>query len=260
MNEQQYSKVSMSQDEAREIERVYDSLLGMVKKLSGKTEIKNVSKSITNLIGFIIERLSSNGKDECLLLYTSKIFDKDYIFAHSLNVCIISIKIGLRLEFEKKHLEDLGFSALIHARKDMGFPEGLLKEIKHDKESDEIIRLADVYDALSHPPAYRHTMTPFETLTTVIKTDKFFDHSLIKILLEELTLYPKGSWVQLSTKEIARVIKVSKEIVLRPTVEVFIDCEGKHLKQTKEIDLSKNNTIYILRALTEEEIEHIGVK
>ncbi len=234
MNEREHSEIDISQDQAREIESAYDNLLGMVKGLSGKAKTEAVSESITNLIGFIIERLSFEG--EPLLLYTSKIFDKDYIFAHSLNVCLISIRIGLRLNLDKKRLRDLGFLALAHARKDTGFPDGLLKEIKHDKQLDEIIGLADVYDGLSHPPAYRHAMAPYETLGSITKADEFFDRRLLKILLEELTFYPKGSWVQLCTKEIGRVIKVNKELLLRPTIEVFIDWEGKHLKKTKTIE------------------------
>ena len=259
MNAQQHPKISISEEEAREIERIYDDFLGILKGLSGKTGTEIVYKTIANVIDSIIEALSSVD-GESLLLYTSKIFDKDYIFAHSLNVCFISIRIGLKLGFAKERLNDLAFLALTHPSKDMGFPEGLLKEVKQDKESDEITRLADVYDALSHPPAYRHAMTPAETLSSVINTDKFFDRRLIKILLEELSLYPKGSWLQLSTKEIGKVIKVNKEILLRPTVEVLIDWEGKYLKERKEVDLSKNTAIYILRPLTEKEIKHIGEK
>ncbi len=256
MNERQHPKISISQDEARDIERVYDDFLGILKGLSGKTDTDVVYKTIANVIDSIIKALSSRG-GESLLLYTSKIFDKDYIFAHSLNVCLISIRMGLRLGFDKERLKDLGFLGLTHARADLKFPEKLSRKIEHDKESDEIIKLTDVYDALTHPPAYRHAITPHETLSSIIRTDKFFDTRLIKILLEELSFYPKGSWVQLCTKEIGKVIKVNKELLLRPTIEVFIDWEGKHLKETKEIDLSKNNMIYVLRPLTEEEIKHI---
>ena len=254
MNAHQGSKISITEEYAREIERIYDGLLEKLAELSGSKDTELVSKTIVDLIDYAIERLSS--EDECLLLYTNKIFDKDYIFSHSLNVCLVSLRIGLRLGFDKKRLKDLGLGALTHASKDMKFPEGLLKGIKHDKESDEITKLADVYDALSHPPSYRHAMTPRETLGSIINTDKFFDPRLIKILLEELSFYPKGSWVQLSTNEIGGVIKAKKELPLRPTVKVFIDWEGNYLKEAKTIDLSKKNTIYVLRPLTEEEIKH----
>ena len=255
MNTVKYSKITISESDAQGIERVYNSLLERLKGLSGETDTEVVSANILDLIDFIIERLSSDG--ESLLLYTSKIFDEDYIFAHSLNVCVISIKIGLRLRFAKDRLKDLGFLALTHAQKDMGFPEGPLERMKHDNEMDEIIRLADVYDALTHPPKYRHAVVPRETLESIIDSDKLFDRRLIKILLDELSLYPEGSWVQLSNKQVCKVISVNRGQHLRPTVKVFLDWEGTYLKEKKIIDLSKDSLIHVLRPLTEEEVKHI---
>ena len=256
MNARDYSKIIISEDEAREIECVYDSILQNLKNLSGEVDLEILSKTLADSINLIIEALCSKTTN-ALLLYTGKIFDKDYIFAHSLNVCIISIKIGLRLAFDKERIKDLGSLGLLHARKDIGFPEGLLRNIKYDKELDEIIRLADVYDALTHPPAYRHALTSAETLTTIIDTDKFFDRRLIRIILEELSVYPKGSWVQLCTNEIGIVVNINRELLLRPTVKIFIDCKGKYLEEARTVDLSKNKVIYILRPLTNEDIESI---
>ncbi|MBW2004084.1 MAG: hypothetical protein JRI72_05635 [Deltaproteobacteria bacterium] len=255
MNEGEHSKISISESEAQEIESTYNDLLKRLKGLSGKTDTETGSEAISDLTYFIIERLSF--EDQPLLLYTSKIFDEYYIFAHSLNVCLISIRIGLRLNFDKERLKDLGFLALTHAGKDMGFPEELLKRIGHDKEMDEIMRLADVYDAMTHPPTYRHAMIPRETLESIIDSNGFFNRRLIKILLEELGLYPKGSWVQLSNKQIGKVISANKALPLRPTVKVFIDWQGNYLKEAKIIDLSKDSAIHVLRPLTGEEIKHI---
>jgi len=256
MSTQDYSKITISEGEAREVELIYDSILQKLKGLSGDVDLEIFSKTLADLINFIVEALSSKTTN-AILLYTSKIFDKDYIFAHSLNVCIIAIKIGLRLAFDKERIKDLGSLGLLHAREDIGFPEGLSRSMEYDKELDEIIRLADVYDALTHPPAYRHALTSKETLTTIIYTDKFFDRRLIRVMLEELSVYPKGSWVQFCTNEIGIVVDVNKESLLRPTVKISIDCEGKYLEEAKTVDLSKNKLVYILRPLTDEDIERI---
>jgi len=250
-------KIDLSKEEAMEIENKYDGLLGILKKLSGEIDVKVVRKISADSIDIIIESLSSETKDEAILLYTSKIFDKDYIFAHSLNVCIISIMLGLRLDFDKERLKDLGFLALLHAGGDIKLPEGLSAGIKHDKELDEIVRLADIYDALTHPPSYRHATTPAETLVSITAMEQSFDKKLVKILLQELTFYPKGAWVQLCTDEIARVVKINKMFPLRPTVEVFTDSEGGHLKGQRTIDLSKDHIIFISRPMTGEETKRI---
>lgn len=256
MNEEQHPKINISEQESQEIENVYNGMLESLKKISSKEDVELVTKLLRDLIDFIINTLSSE-KGEGLLLYTSKVFDKDYIFAHSLNVCLISIKIGLRLNLEKARLQEVGFLALIHTGADIGFPRKLLEDIRHDKQLDEIVRLSDVYDATTHPPTYRHATTPRQTLASIINADKFFDRRLIKILLEELSLYPRGSWVQICTKEIGKVVRINKESPLRPTVKIIIDQEGRWLEQPKTLDLSKRNIIYLLRGLTEEEIGHL---
>jgi len=161
----------------------------------------------------------------------------------------------MRLEFDNARLKDLGLLALTHSSKDMGFPEGLSEKIKEDKELEEIVRLADVYDNQSHPPAYRHGIIPHETLTSIINTGNLFDSRLVKILLEELSLYPKGSWVQLCTGEIGKVIDINKELPLRPTVKIFIERRGE--AEEKIIDLSRNNLIYVLRPVAEDKIKDI---
>jgi len=250
------SKIRLAEIEEAEIERVYDGLLDVLKELSSFSGIVALKRNIDIVVDFIIKKLSSDG--ESLLLYTSRIFDRDYIFAHSLDVCIIAVKIGQGLRFSEERLKALGFLALTHAREDVGFPEELIRGIERDKEIDEIIRLADIYDALSHPPSYRHGMEPKQTLESIITSKKAFDRRLVKILLEELSLYPKGAWVQLSTKEIGRVIKVNKGLLLRPVVRVYIDWEGRYIEGKKIIDLSKNNLIHVSRPLTAKEVKKIS--
>jgi HD-GYP domain-containing protein (c-di-GMP phosphodiesterase class II) len=255
MKDEEGHKLRISESDAAEIENAYDGLLESLKELAGRKDINLVKQALYELVDFIIERLSL--AEESLLLYTSKIFNKDYIFAHSLNVCLIGMRIGMRLNFAKARLKDLGFICLIHAGKDMNFAEGLDQGTRPDKDMEDIFKLADVYDALTHPPVYRHTMMPDETLKTIVETDKYFDKRIIKILLEELSLYPRGIWVQLSTKEIGRVVKINKGMLLRPIVKIFVDWRGRPLDEAKTVDLSQKSMIYIARPLTDEEAKKI---
>jgi len=253
MTEKSSLKKGISETGARVIENVYLGCLSIIRRLAGSTNNEMVKRSISELLDFIIIRLSD--ENQPLLLYTSKIFEEDYIFAHSLNVCLIAIRIGIRLEYETSRLKVLGLLALTHARKDTELPEELVSGIIYDEEIDQIIRLSDVYDALTHPPSYRHAMVPSETLLSILHSDKFFHPHITKILLEELSLYPEGSWVMLSTREIGRVEKVNKGLILRPKIIVFIDGKGKPLKRKRQIDLAVQKFIYILRPMQNDEIE-----
>jgi|GEM_PF-2685715 len=255
MSDEEGHRLNISESDAAEIEDTYDGLLDSLKELRGRKDTALIRQVLGGLADFIIERLSF--EDESLLLYTSKIFEKDYIFAHSLNVCLIAVRVGMKLKFSKKRLKDLALIALIHAGKDMEFAEGLLEQSGQDKEMEDIFKLADVYDALTHPPAYRHTMMPDETLKTIIESDKYFDRRIVKTLLEELSLYPRGTWVQLSTKEIGRVIAINKGMLLRPKVKIYIDWQGRDIDEPKTVDLSQKSLIYITRPLTEEEAKNI---
>ena len=100
-------------------------------------------------------------------------------------------------------------------------------------------------------------MEPKKTLESIINSEKAFDPRLVKILLEELSLYPKGAWIQLSTNEIARVVEVNKGLLLRPVVRVYINWEGEYVEEEKIIDLSKNNLIHISRPLAVKEVKKI---
>lgn len=255
MNEQEYPKVHISEEEALENERIFNAVVKNLKEFSKEKDPEYVSVALGKIIDIIIERLSSEG--ELLLLCTGKTFEEDYIFAHSLDVCLISLRIGIKLGYDRKKLKDVGYLALTHSIKDTGFPEELTKKIKPDREMSEVVRLADVYDAMTHPPFYRHGMIPYDALEEIISSDKFFDRRLIKILLDEVSFYPKGSWVQLSSKEIGKVIKINKGQLLRPTVEVVIDWEGSPLKEPKIVDLAQKQLIHVLRPLSREEINQI---
>lgn len=96
--------------------KLYEALMSLMKEIL-KEDINHESidvKQITALIEKIIEQLSLNNEKllELALIKDSK--DVNYIFCHSINVCIYSIAIGLGLGYEKSKLTELGISALLH--------------------------------------------------------------------------------------------------------------------------------------------------
>lgn len=63
-------------------------------------------------IQFLIDQLIKE-EGNLMSLTAIKNFD-EYTFAHSVNVCILSVSLGTRLGFSKRQLSELGFSALFH--------------------------------------------------------------------------------------------------------------------------------------------------
>jgi len=75
-------------------------------------------------------------KDEASLLEFASIKDfDDYTYAHSTNVCIYSISLGLRLGLDRRRLSQLGFAALFHDVGKVKLPAELIN--KPDKYNDD---------------------------------------------------------------------------------------------------------------------------
>lgn len=112
-----------------------------------------------------------------------------------------------------------------HERMDgSGYPDRLLNE-----EIDplaQLIGMADVYEAMTHPRAWRDSLNPPDVVKELIeKEGRGFNAKAVKALISAISIYPPGSIVLLSTGEIARVIKLNKGSLTRPLLETLLDSE-----------------------------------
>jgi HD-GYP domain-containing protein (c-di-GMP phosphodiesterase class II) len=239
-------------------------------------EIYKQSRDLTKEI--IKELLREN--DELLIVATKSSYD-NYLLSHLANVTIFSERLGLGLGYSQEKLEFLGISAMLH---DIGtlhidlaekptrlkernkFVNDLLNQLQsrerdskfEDKEMQEIakiIGLLDVYEGLTHPRKFRERKLPHEVLKMFIETsDEVFENSLVKKLIEELSIYPPGSFVKLNSEEIGQVVRVNKKFPTRPVVEIVLDNEGNYLSSPKYLDLSENAIIQIKEAVNEDKL------
>ena len=83
-------------------------------------------------IQFLIDQLIHD-ETNLMSLTAIKNFD-EYTFAHSVNVCILSVALGSRLGLSKKKLSELGYAALFH---DIGKVRIPLKVLNKPEELDE---------------------------------------------------------------------------------------------------------------------------
>ncbi len=135
-----------------------------------------------------------------------------------------------------------------HERADgSGYPHGLKKD--EINEFPQIVGLVDVYEALTHRRPYRNSYSPLEAIKIILREKNLFNPRITKAFLEKIGLYPKGTFVELNTKEIAQVINQNRQMPSCPYIRVVYDYEGRKLDKSKEIDLSKNTKIYIVRSL-----------
>lgn len=127
-----------------------------------------------------------------------------------------------------------------------GAPKGIKGEVV--LEAAQIIALADTYEALTHARPYRQKYSPLEAIK-IILSDKIFNPKLAKILLERIGLYPKGTFVELSTKETAQVIDQNSKMPTSPVVKIVYDSAGKKVDEGRVVNLAKETEVYIVKSL-----------
>jgi len=116
-------------------------------------------------------------------------------------------------------------------------------------------RLAGVlsmFEALIHYRPYRNRLLPRDAIREMVKNHKkAFDPDMLKALIESISLYPIGTYVQLNTGEIGLVIHFHPYRPLRPVVEIRMDRQGKPIPLRK-VDLSTQPNLTVERCMYEE--------
>jgi len=77
---------------------------------------------------------------------------------------------------------------------------------------------------------------------------------VIKVFLQEISLYPPGSYVLLNNKAVAEVMANDKGHPLRPDVRMLYDGEGNKVHGDIIIKLAQNPLFFIVDGVSQEEI------
>ncbi|MCM2266969.1 MAG: HD domain-containing protein [Elusimicrobiales bacterium] len=103
-----------------------------------------------------------------------------------------------------------------------GYPDRLSSEAIDPLA--QLIGIADVYEAMTHPRAWREPLDSPDVIKELIeKEGRGFTAKTVKALISAVSIYPPGSIVLLSTGEIGRVLKVNRGSLTRPLVETLLD-------------------------------------
>jgi len=136
-----------------------------------------------------------------------------------------------------------------HEREDeSGYPQGL----KGDEivEFAKVVGIADVFEALVHGRTYREGYITFHAIQKIIENkSKQFNPKIIRGLVNNISMFPIGSYVELSSGEIARVISINKPRPVRPIVEIIEDANRKKLETPLRINLEEEPLLYISKPI-----------
>jgi HD-GYP domain-containing protein (c-di-GMP phosphodiesterase class II) len=116
-----------------------------------------------------------------------------------------------------------------HERLDgTGYPDGLRAE-KMVREV-RLSGIVDVYDALTTKRSYKAKMDFGAAIGLIVQDcGRHFDPTLANHFIRRIGRYPVGSFVRLSTGDVAVVKEVHNEAVTRPMVSRVMDAAGTML-------------------------------
>ncbi|MBQ5431504.1 MAG: HD-GYP domain-containing protein [Lachnospiraceae bacterium] len=85
-----------------------------------------------------------------------------------------------------------------------------------------IIKVADVYDAMTGRRSYHEPYLPSDVLEYIMgRNGMEFDPEVVKLMIAEFCVYPVGCEVQLSDGRHAVVLENHRGTIMRPTIKLF---------------------------------------
>ena len=132
--------------------------------------------------------------------------------------------------------EVVAFEHHIHWDGD-GFPKLVAKEKTNMASS--IISLASTYDQLLHTGKY----VPFEqvALRIIEMADTKFDPRIVSRFLIAVGVYPPGTYVKLTTRDVGVVLESGKGEVYRPIVKLLRKADGSECGENELLDLTERD-------------------
>ena len=141
-----------------------------------------------------------------------------------------------------------------HERKNgSGYPAGL--EEAAICEYATVIGLADTFDAMIHNRPHRKALAQYFSVKELVTLkDSLFPSRFIKVFLDEMGIFPVGSYVRLNNMETGRVISNSKLHPLKPTVRMIFNSLGEKLPEEPIIKLEGHPVLYVTAAVGKEDL------
>lgn len=135
----------------------------------------------------------------------------------------------------------------------LGYPLGLKGgEIC---EYAKLIGLCDSYEAMTHTRSYRKAVDQHRSIVNLTESRaELFPPYIIKAFLDEITVYPIGSYVRLNNGALGVVIETNRSSPFKPIIRIIVDGQGNRVLGEKHIDLSKQTILNIRESVSRCEV------
>jgi hypothetical protein len=172
--------------------------------------------------------------------------------ADAVGLCILSLLIGIQLDYPRPVLGRLGLSALLGAIGRARGPRGsdatesapASARGRTSEEHTHVVGLATAYHSLTRQRADDRAWPPADLKELLQRQRARFPDRLLKALIRVLTTLPLGALVRLNNGEIGYVVAKNEKFPLRPVVAVWSSL-GKLLAEPKPVDLRSHPFLYV---------------
>jgi HD-GYP domain-containing protein (c-di-GMP phosphodiesterase class II) len=136
-----------------------------------------------------------------------------------------------------------------------GYPQGLTQD--NIGLPSQIVMVADEYDEMCNAPRQEDRRTPHQALGILFRafmgTDSHkFSEEVVQALIRVLTVYPPGTYVQLSDESVGVVTSINQKDPTHPLIMLYTPQEIKN--EVTIIDLAKNEHLKIEKVLRPNEL------
>ncbi|NCN09179.1 MAG: HD-GYP domain-containing protein [Leptospira sp.] len=116
------------------------------------------------------------------------------------------------------------------------------------EEFARIYSIADNYSSLISKRPQRQALLPHEAIKKMIgEMVTKFDLKMVRLFLNIQSMYPLGSYVELSDGRIAMVLDVNKDKPIRPSVRIIKESNGEKVKTLQFSNLGTDLQLYITK-------------
>jgi len=136
-----------------------------------------------------------------------------------------------------------------------GYPRGLKGE--QISEFAKIVGLASTYEAMTHERPHRRCVSVRELVDT---KNRSFSPRVMRAFLEQISLYPIGSFVRLNNRTLGKVVGTHVGQPLRPVVQILEDADGNRVTDDRTVNLLGNPILWVTGAVSDEEFARIAGK
>jgi len=134
-----------------------------------------------------------------------------------------------------------------------GYPLGIKGE--RICEYAKIIGICDSYGAMTHDRPHRKAAAQYISILELAETKNlFFAPHIVKVFLDELTMYPVGSYVRLNNKAVGVVVGTNRSNPFKPTVRIVSDGQGNRISDERLINLADTTILNIVAGISAEEV------